>query len=239
MFSPPPLTADTLNIWDVNLEQPDHLCLRLAELLSEDESARASAYYFERDRRRFTVARAGLRLLLGHYTNQDPCDVVFDYNPQGKPSVRGDTALQFNVSHSHERAVYAVGLGMTLGVDLEYMRPIDDLNSLARSTFSRREITAFDAVPHSLKPQAFFNCWTRKEAYIKALGEGLSHALDSFDVSLMPGEIARLLWVAEQPDEPNHWTLHSFKLGSDYVGALAVRQIISNFSIINFSFINF
>lgn len=233
------IAANTAHIWRINLDQPEDYQRQLAGLLASDETARAAALYFDRDRRRFTVARGVLRLLLARYTGQNPQDIAFDYNPHGKPSLRGCQSLRFNLSHSNEWAVCALGSGTELGIDIEYMRSIDDMAGVARSTFSPTENAVFASVPQHLKMLAFFNCWTRKEAYIKAIGEGLSHPLDSFDVTLIPGDQARVLCVVAQPDEASRWTLYSFTIGTEYQGALASRQPLHTVNIFDWSFDNF
>ncbi|MCB9450584.1 MAG: 4'-phosphopantetheinyl transferase superfamily protein [Anaerolineaceae bacterium] len=218
--------ANEIHLWDVELNQPAEQYAALAELLSADEVTRANAFYFERDRRRFTVARAVLRILVGNYLNQSPRAIAFTYHPLGKPALAGESSFQFNLSHSHQRAVYAFGLDHRLGVDLEYVRSVMDMDRIARQNFSARENTVFNGLPTPVKQRAFFNCWTRKEAYIKASGEGLSHALDSFDVTFLEGEPARLRWVRGQPGEPTRWTLSAFELDDAYVGAIATRQTV-------------
>ena len=221
------LTAGVIHLWRMNLDDAAHRLPEWNALLAPDEAARAAAFYFERDRRRYATGRGILRILLGRYADQPPRDLLFRYNPQGKPALVRFPQLQFNLAHSNAWAVLAVGGGQPLGIDIEHLREIDDLDSLARSTFSPNENAVFARVPPHQKTQAFFNCWTRKEAYIKAVGEGLSHPLDSFDVSLLPGEPVRLLRVVGQPEEANRWAFHSFSIGKDYVGAVAARQPIS------------
>lgn len=220
------LTQGEVHIWDATLEQSAEQVDALRNLLSEDERSRANAYHFARDRRRFIVARSVLRSLLGHYLNMNPHDVQFIYSEKGKPSIVGTSAIQFNVSHSYERAVYAFGNEHPLGIDLEYIREVMDMQGVAQSNFSAREKAVFNALPKFVQQQAFFNCWTRKEAFIKALGEGLSHPLDSFAVTLAPGEPACLVDVSGDPSEARQWTLREFCPQAGYVGALATRQTV-------------
>ncbi|MCA0456399.1 MAG: 4'-phosphopantetheinyl transferase superfamily protein [Chloroflexi bacterium] len=228
MVSYTALTAGVIHLWRIDLDGADQRLPAWNALLAPDEAARAAAFYFERDQRRYAAGRGILRTLLGHYAHQPPRDLLFSYNPQGKPSLLGFSYLHFNLAHSNTRAVLAVGIGQPLGADIEHLRTLDDIDSLARNTFSINENAVFARVPPHQKVQVFFNCWTRKEAYIKAIGEGLSHPLDSFDVSLLPGEPARVLRVAGQPEEANRWTLHSFNIGTDYTGAVAVRQPVTD-----------
>ena len=219
------LNSGDIHIWQASLDQPTERWQTLTELLSPDETTRATAFVFERDRRKFIVARAVLRQLLGHYLNINSRVIKFIYADKGKPSVADHPTLQFNVTHSHELALYAFGINQPLGIDLEYKREITDIHGIARGNFSAWENNQFNALPDHLKNEAFFNCWTRKEAYIKALGEGLSHPLDTFDVTLIPGEPARLIEVRGYPDEAAQWTFHAFTPQSNYIAALATRQL--------------
>lgn len=231
------LSPDNIHIWQVSLNQPAERWQSLSALLSPDEIKRAAAFIFERDSRKFIVARTTLRQLLGRYLNIDPQAVKFTYADKGKPSVAAAPSLQFNVSHSHELALYAFGNTQPLGIDLEHKRQVTDMHGIARGNFSARENVMFNALPDYLKTDAFFNCWTRKEAYIKALGEGLSHPLDTFDVTLAPGEPARLIEVHGYPDEAVQWTLHTFTPQPNYIAALAVRQTNPNLTFHKWDFI--
>ncbi len=219
------LYTDEIHIWQASLDQPAERWNALADLLSPDETARAAAFIFEHDRRKFIVARAVLRQLLGQYLHLNPHDIKFTYEAKGKPSVVDQPTSQFNVSHAHELALYAFGNGQPLGIDLEYQRTVSDMHGIARGNFSAQENAVFNALPDFLKQQAFFNCWTRKEAYIKALGEGLSHPLDTFDVTFVPNEPARLIAVRGFPNEAAQWSFHAFTPQPNYIAALAVRQL--------------
>ena len=131
--------------------------------------------------------------------------------------------LRFNLSHSQGLALYAVTRGREIGVDLECIRPISDAEQIAERFFSAHENAVFRTIPAHEKPKAFFNCWTRKEAYLKALGDGLARPLDEFDVSLAPGEPAKLLRIEGAPQEASRWSLNRLEPGSGYVAALAVE----------------
>ncbi|HEY7414459.1 MAG TPA: 4'-phosphopantetheinyl transferase superfamily protein [Ktedonobacteraceae bacterium] len=230
-FLPPPpegrpVWDAEVHVWLAELEQPARTVQQLASVLSEDESLRARRFYFERDRRRFIVARGVLRRILGWYLDLPPALLQFTYGPRGKPSLlaaSGGERLRFNVSHSHELALYAVTRDRELGVDIEFMRPLDDAENIARHFFSASEQATLRSLPASLKHQAFYNCWTRKEAYIKATGEGLSQPLDEFDVSLAPGEPAKLLSVVGKPDEVRRWSFEALQPPAGYAAALAVE----------------
>lgn len=211
--APPALRlADAeVHVWAAPLDPPAEDVRSYASLLAPDEQARAERFRFERDRRRFSVARGVLRLLLGRYLETEPRRVAFRYESHGKPVLGGELAgrgLRFNVSHSGEMALYALARGRELGVDVEEVRPMEDGLQIAERFFSQAEVAAFRALPAEVRDEAFFNCWTRKEAYIKAVGEGLSFPLHAFDVSLAPGEPARLL-ASRDPRQAERWSLRA------------------------------
>jgi 4'-phosphopantetheinyl transferase len=215
-----PLPEHEVELWAIGLEVSDALLERLVEDLSPDEEARARKFVFQRDRRRFQVARSFLRRLLSAYAGVPINQLRLSYGPRGKPGVdlNGPRMLQFNVAHSGEMAVLAITAGMQVGVDLEEVRPILEALEIARSTFSRKEIEALERMPGNERHNGFLRCWTRKEAYVKALGEGLHLALDSFDVSVTPASDADI--ALERSN--GHWALHHFAPSSGYIGALAV-----------------
>jgi 4'-phosphopantetheinyl transferase len=151
---------------------------------------------------------------------------MFQSNPRGKPYLAGPDAdrLYFNLSHSGELALMVVSCQPQAGIDLEYIRPLDNLTSLSHRCFSEYENQQIDSLPASEKQTAFFNTWTRKEAFIKALGDGLSYPLDQFEVSLLPGEPTRLVHIAGSKSEARNWTLQEVRPAPGYAGAYAVRQ---------------
>jgi 4'-phosphopantetheinyl transferase len=194
----PQLRGGEIHVWTARLDVDDETLDRLKPTLAADELERARRFYFVRDYRRFVVGRGVLRDLLGRYMRAAPRSLEFSYNEFGKPSLMTvDGALHFNLSHSGELAVFAVTRGREVGVDVEEFAPARADMSIAENFFSADEIRRLHALPRSLRTQGFFNCWTRKEAYIKARGMGLSIALDSFDVSLAPGVPAAILREAE------------------------------------------
>ncbi len=164
-------------------------------LLSADEQVRAAKFYFDRDRNRYIVARGTLRTLIGHYEQIAPEKVVFEYNEYGKPSLCGNSDLTFNLSHTQAVGVVGFTRGRLIGVDVEQVRELSDRAGVARISFSPNEFAVFSQLPEAEKTAAFFRCWTRKEAFIKAIGEGLSHPLDSFDVDFLPKETGRFLRI--------------------------------------------
>jgi 4'-phosphopantetheinyl transferase len=201
--------------------EPDDRRVRAA--LSGDELDRASSFKFDLHRNRYLAGRLALRELLGRYLNRAPSDVRFTYNPYGKPVLPGET-LRFNVAHSDDLAVIGLTEHDPLGVDVERIRDLRDIDDLARTVFSERELAVFHALPEGSRSQGFFNCWTRKEAFVKAVGEGLSHPLDAFDVTFRPGEEARLVELNGSPTRAAAWSLFDVSPMAGWVGAVAVEN---------------
>jgi len=226
---PPPdlvLPDDKVHVWQASLEQSSDVVNQLAQTLLPDELTRAERFRFARDRRRFIVSHGVLRAILGRYLRVDPHQVRLCYGSRGKPHLAGgmgNDALRFNLAHSHELAVYGFARGREIGIDLEYVRPLADAEEIAGRFFSAHENAKFRSLPESLKLEAFYNCWTRKEAYLKATGDGLGRALDAFDVSLLPGVPTALLRVEGDQAEPARWSLRTLAPGPGYVAALAVE----------------
>lgn len=223
----PALGPDEVHVWRVWLEQPEPVRGRLRALLDAGEMSRAERFHFARDRDRFVVARGVLRALLGSYLGVGPEALGFEYNSFGKPSLKHEAAappVRFNLSHSHGLALYAFARDRELGVDVERVRAEFASEEVAECFFSAREAGALRGLRPALRTVAFFNCWTRKEAYIKAIGEGLSHPLESFTVSLAPGEPAALLSVEGDPAQTRHWSLRELEPAPGYVAALAVER---------------
>jgi 4'-phosphopantetheinyl transferase len=220
------LGRDEVHVWRASLDQPKPQSQCFLHTLVADEQARARRFYFERDREHFIVARGVLRAILGCYLNRPPECVAFRHGTHGKPAIAGDTDLhgiRFNVSHSHGLALYAITRGRKVGIDLERIRSDLAAMEIAERFFSRREITTLQALPTEAQRQAFFECWTRKEAYIKARGEGLSLPLDQFDVSLASGEPVAVLGTPRDPSEAFRWSLRDLPVAPDYAAALAVE----------------
>jgi len=210
-------------IWSIRLDQPEETS-HLANLLSADETARAARFHFAHDAQRYIVGRAMLRRILSEYMGIAPATVHFDYNPYGKPTLsaaQNGAGLEFNLSHSGDHALCAVTHGHAVGVDLEVMRELDYL-ALAATVFSPHELAALHSLPSAEQPRAFYNGWTRKEAYIKAHGRGLSMPLTDFDVTLVPQAPARLLATRPDATEAERWSLYGWSAGEDRVAALAV-----------------
>jgi len=223
---PPPnptLGPAELHVWVAGQNRPQPQLDQFWLYLSEDERARANRFYFDHDRQHYIVARGLLRLLLGRYLQIAPTEVAFVYGDHGKPDLvpaQAQAGIRFNISHSHGVALLAFAREREVGVDVEQVRPLDDGEQIAERFFSRNEVAVFTAVPAPQKPQAFFNCWTRKEAFIKVIGEGLSCPLDSFDVTLKPGDPAKLLQVKGSREAAARWRLENLEPAAGYAGAI-------------------
>jgi 4'-phosphopantetheinyl transferase len=214
------LSEEVVDVWRFSLEQPPAVVDALYDLLDPDERARTERFAMERVRRQFVVGRGCLRQILARYLHRDPRDLRFDYGNYGKPQL-ATGGLAFNLTHSDSRALLGVTRGGELGVDLERIRSMQDLEGIARRFFAPGEVAVLTAVDAALRELAFFHCWTRKEAFIKALGEGLSRPLDQFEVTLRPGEPARLLWVHNEPREHARWQFTHLDPWPGYVGCVA------------------
>lgn len=216
------LAAAEVHVWQADLEVSAGMLPELRATLSADELTRAARFHFPRDRDRFTAAHAIVRVILGGYLQASPAALEFSNNEYGKPALAGNwrDGPRFNLSHSGELVVIAIARDREVGVDVEQYVPDRADLTVAEYYFSPAEVARLRALPESVRPRAFFTCWTRKEAYIKALGMGLAIPLDSFDVSLAPDEPAALLRSAVTADVGT-WQLRHLELGERYIGALA------------------
>ena len=222
----PALGKDDVHVWRASLDPPASQVSSLRHTLAADELARAERYHFRQVRERFVVARGLLRAILSRYLGLEAGHLRFCYGPNGKPKLDKETgggALRFNVTHSQGLALYAMTRGREVGIDIEAIHPELAREEIAEQFFSPREVAALRALPVALQPEAFFNCWTRKEAYIKARGAGLSLPLNQFDVSLVPGEPAALLSTEGDSLEAARWALRALDPGPGYAAALAVE----------------
>ena len=217
------IRRNEVHIWCASLDQPENQFRLLQQYLSTDEQARARRYSVLRYRHRFSVGRSLLRTLLGRYLGVGPEQLRFSYGPHGKPALQAGDGLKFNLSHSGGLALYAVTYEREVGVDLERLRMVAELGPLARHYFSAREAETLETLPFEQQSEGFFNCWTRKEAYVKAVGIGLNRTLSSFDVSLRPGETARLLRVEDDPTECERWGIQPVSLQAGYVAAVVAQ----------------
>jgi len=193
-------------------------------ILSADERARADRFRFARDRDRFLNCRIALREILARLEGIPAAEIRFEYGPKGKPALAGaKSPLEFSVSHREDVAVIAMTQGRRVGVDVERVGPVKDSETLARRFFSASEQESLRSVRPEDRDEAFFACWTRKEAFVKALGEGLSLPLDSFSVSLAPDAAPALLAWTGREDERSAWSLRSWRPAPGYLAAVAVE----------------
>jgi len=220
------LPDDEVQLWRIDLEAIRGDEARWQKLLSSDESTRAARFHFSRDRQRFAATRALLRAILASYLSTDPTALSFSYSKKEKPSLgppHAGSGIAFNVSHSGGIALLAFARGREVGVDVEQIRRDFELEAIARRFFSAHEQTQLAALGPEDRPEAFFRCWTRKESYIKATGDGLSLPLSQFDVSLAPGDNDALLATRPDASEARRWLLREVPAGPGYLAALCVR----------------
>jgi 4'-phosphopantetheinyl transferase len=204
-------------LFDVDLSAEE--IAALYPLLDRAERARSAQFRFARDRDRFIARRGRLRHLLGSYLGEAAADIVFHHNDYGKPLILGDEGLQFSLSHSHGVALCAVAWDRAVGCDLEWKDEELACRETADRLFSARERADLNRLAPTQWIEGFYNCWTRKEAFVKALGRGLSHPLDSFDVSVAPGEPAALL------SRPGQWSMDGFAPRHGFQAAVVVEGI--------------
>ena len=220
------LEPGQVHVFRLALDLPTTRMAHLVGLLSPDEAARAARFRFEVDRQRFTAGRGQMRCILAAYLRLPPTALIFSYNPHGKPALVNAPGLHFNLSHSAGVGLLAVCAEQSVGIDNESIRPQVERDNIARRFFAPQEAAALQALPPEQQLLAFFTCWTRKEAYIKARGQGLHIPLDQFVVSLAPGEPARLL--TREPGAPaGPFTLAAIDPGSGQAAALAVEGEIN------------
>jgi 4'-phosphopantetheinyl transferase len=212
-----------VHVWSASLALDAAAREALAEPLSEEERTRAARFRSQLHHDRFVAGRGIQRALLARYLGCAPREIAYQAGAQGKPLLRGDRGeLRFNLSNSEDGLLLAVALRRELGVDLEAVRPVTERDAIARRFFSPAENLVFDTLPEAERDAAFYTCWTRKEAYLKGLGGGLTLPLDSFDVTLVPGGRARLLRPGVHAGE-TRWTLRALEPGPGWIAALAVE----------------
>jgi 4'-phosphopantetheinyl transferase len=217
--------GDGIEFVAVSLDPGTEAVCALEDCLSDAERRRASRLARVRDRRRFIVARARLRQLIGERLGVQPQRVEITYGRLGKPALAGAAGEEwrFNVSHHDDVAIYVFARGREVGVDLEAVRALPEADAIAASFFSPCEARTYLALEPEERTLAFFSCWTRKEALVKALGEGLSMPLHAFDVSLAPGEPPAVLRIREARGDGG-WALHSFSPRPGFIAAVAARR---------------
>ena len=223
------LQAQDVHIWTMTLEQPEAVIKELQCHLSAEEVLRAERFYFERDRERFIVGRGFLRQILSSYLSVAPKSLVFGYEKQGKPYLElshGAPSLSFNLSHSNEKALCVVSLQRQVGVDIEYVRPVSDLEKISRRFFTAQEHAVILDRPQSEQPESFFLHWTAKEACMKALGTGMHIPLSDVELTQSPAEGGWKETVTiRNKDYPSQWNITRISISAEYIAALATREL--------------
>jgi 4'-phosphopantetheinyl transferase len=230
-WPPPPLDpepgSDEVHVWLASLDVPADRLASLRDLLNAEELARADRFLQPHHRMHSAVARGCLRSLLGRYLGTAPQSVKFQFNARGKPLLAGayeHSGLRFNLSHSHGLALLAFARGRDVGVDIERIRPEHAGEKIADRFFAPAEAARLRSLPSAQRPQSFFECWTRKEAYIKARGQGLALPLDSFQVAVGPGVPPSILCADDEPDASARWAVLDLQPAAGFAGALVVER---------------
>jgi len=218
------LSERDIHVWVLRITASHTLASQFEPILSADELDRAKRFRFEHLQQSFAITRGALRHLLGRYLGVAPHSIQFRYGLRGKPAVASATGIEFNITHSENLALVALTVKCPIGIDIERIRPIQDMQSVAERFFSADESREILSLPVDDRELAFFSCWARKEAYIKAIGHGLHVGLDSFRVTVRPNEAARLVHVTDEPNAPDEWSLEDFHLSPQYTAALAYRD---------------
>lgn len=216
------LRTEDVHVWSVSLTRCQQETARLREILSEDERERAGRYLHQPTRQQFIAARAYLRLILGRYLGVEPSRVNFRQSNTGKPVLAGG-GLHFNITHSHEMALVAVTRCGEIGVDVEHVRSVASHLDMAERYFTPGEVAALRRLPPGAREKAFYHIWTRKEAFLKAIGLGLSHGLERFEVSVPPDDPARILHIDGDLRAGSRWSMTCLEPMAGYVGAVAIE----------------
>jgi 4'-phosphopantetheinyl transferase len=208
------------HVWAVALDGGAGRAESLLPVLSADEQRRADRFIFGRDRNRFICGRGTLRTILGSYTDLEPKKLCFQYGPNGKPSLAGELA-HFNAAHSDDLMLVAVTRACAIGVDVERVRSLDDAGEIVNRFFTANENAKLRSIPKEAHDLAFFRLWTRKEACLKATGQGITEMLDQIEVSFLPDEPARLISIGGSAMAGVEWTMQELAPAGPFIGAVA------------------
>ncbi len=222
----PALGHDEVHIWQVMLDVPTSLVRTIGQVLTTDEHKQAKRFRSPQDAVRFIMSRGTLRTIIGCYLEHDPAMLQFHYGPYGKPALarEADNVLRFNVTHSRDRALFAITRGREVGIDLEYIHDDMAYEQIAEHQFTRNEVHTLNAIPSSrMRRETFFRIWTRKEAFLKARGLGLSLNPQTFDVPVTPATLTPLLGTKAGCSEMSRWLLYDLPSTGDSVASLVVE----------------
>lgn len=223
---PPSLCVDEVHVWRAQLGLPSNELQTLWDTLDTGERRKADSFHFGRDRVRYIASHGRLREILSLCSGLEPHELAFQIGAHGKPALRTDLVaedIRFNFSHSGQLAVYAIAVGRDVGIDVEAIRRDLSLDAIAERSFSRNEVCALRSLPRTEFVAGFFTCWTRKEAYIKALGTGLALELSQFDVPVSPRDAPTLLCNRKDPDEVQRWSFLELPSIPGYAAALLIE----------------
>ena len=220
----PTLSERDVHVWTLRTPVADGVALKFEAVLSPDERDRAARLRFDPLRRSFVVARGALRSLLGRYLGLHPGSIHFNYGTKGKPALPFPAPIDFNTTHSGDLTAFAFIVGCQIGIDLELIRPLSEMKEIVDRFFCPNEASEILSLESSERQRAFFCCWTRKEAYVKAIGDGLSAPLADFRVTVQPDKPPHIIHVAHDTTAGKLWTLHNLSLAPDYAGAIAYRS---------------
>lgn len=220
------LQDNEAHIWHIDIKKTDHELECYHNLLSINEKEQANRFYFDRDRIRHIITHGVLRLLISGYLGIKHNDIYYNYNKYRKPELPtvANKKLCFNLSHSGTYIVYAFSWNRELGIDIEKIKTIKDADSIVGRFYSEHENNDYFSLPDTVRSKAFFNCWTRKEAYIKARGDGLHFPLNRFSISINPDDPPVLIDVKDEPLEKDRWHFHEFKVNDEYCSVIAIED---------------
>lgn len=219
----PNLQMHQAHIWSAMLSCDTQKLKIFFDLLDANEQARAKRFHFEKDRNQFIASHGILRKILSGYLNVSPEKIIFSYNEFGKPFIANQSDIQFNLSHSKNIALIGVTKNYSIGIDIEYIKQMRDIDAIAERYFSAHEYSALKQLSTEEKQLAFFNGWSRKEAFLKAHGQGLSYSLEKIEVNLLANETAKFIAIHDANENISDWELYNLEPANDFAAALAIK----------------
>ena len=220
------INSNEVHVWRVLIDSTTVQIENLKEILSSDELVKAGRFHFEKDQKRFIAARGILRRILGHYLDMNPHDIRFEYTSHGKPllaGISGNDTISFNLTHSGAFALYAITRGKDIGIDIERVRDDVDMYQITQRFFSQGEINSLKQIDENKRLELFFQYWTRKEAFLKAMGEGITFPMEQCDVSLVNGRVLSPVTLLGINRENSCWHVQDLFPGRVYTAAIAVE----------------